>query len=89
MRKQVNFCDYFVICSGTSDRQVNAIADNIEEELKKSGVTLKPQGGMRHTNWIVLDAGDVIGHVFQKQAREFYNLEGLWQEAKQITWENN
>ena len=89
MRKQVNFCDYFVICSGTSDRQVKAIADHLEEELEKMGVTLNTQGGIRHSNWIVLDTGDVLGHIFQKQAREFYNLEGLWQEAKQIEWKNN
>ena len=87
MRKQVNFCDYFVICSATSDRLVRAIADNIEEELGKMGVTLSTKGAVRHSNWIVLDTGDVIAHVFQKQVREFYNLEGLWQEAKQISLE--
>ena len=87
MRKQVNFCDYFVICSASSDRLVKAIADHLEDELKKMGVTLDTKGAVRHSNWIVLDTGDVIAHIFQKQVREFYNLEGLWQEAKQIAWE--
>lgn len=87
MRKLINFCDYFVICSGTSDRHVGAIADHIEEELSKRGHRIKATLGMRKSNWIVFDTGDVVTHIFQKQVREFYNLEGLWQEAKAINWE--
>ena len=87
MRKLVNFCDYFVLCSGTSDRHVVAIAEGVEEELKKLGVTMPFKDGLRNAQWVVYDAGDVVVHFFQKEFREFYNLEYLWQEAKQVKWD--
>ncbi|MEE9557043.1 MAG: ribosome silencing factor [Candidatus Adiutricales bacterium] len=77
--------DYFFICSGSSSRQVQAIAENILEEVKKTGGFLplgvegKPQG-----HWILIDYGDVIIHVFYKPVREFYDLEGLWSEAETV-----
>lgn len=82
MRKLVNFCDYFVICSGNSVRQVRAIADHIDEELSDQGMPLRFKQGLKNSDWIVFDAGDVVTHVFQKDVREFYGLEYLWQEAK-------
>ena len=87
MRKLVNFCDYFVLCSGTSDRHVAAIAEGVEEELKKLGVSVPFKDGLRNAHWVVYDAGDVVLHFFQKEFREFYNLEYLWQEAKQVKWD--
>ena len=86
MRRLVNFCDYFVLCSGTSDRQVNAIVDGIEEGFTKLGLSLPNRHGTKESNWAVLDTGDVVTHVFQKDVREFYGLEHLWQEAKEIDW---
>ena len=86
MRKVANFCDYFVICSGTSDRQVRAIADGIEEGLEKLGAKPRFKEGTKVSEWIVLDLGDIVVHVFQKQVREFYRLEYLWQEAKRVNF---
>ncbi|MBF0385442.1 MAG: ribosome silencing factor [Candidatus Omnitrophica bacterium] len=87
MRGLVNFCDYFVICSGNTDRHVKAIADYIDEELAKLGQKARYRQGLNKADWIVLDNGDVVTHIFQKKLREFYNLEYLWQEAKPVKWE--
>jgi len=76
--------DYFVICSGESTTQVKAVASAIEEELAKEGV--KPRGveGVAHSHWILLDYGDVIIHIFEKETRAYYNLEKLWMDAKTV-----
>ncbi len=76
--------DYFVICSGESTTQVRAIAEYIEEELAKSGV--KPLGieGRTYSHWVLVDYGDVIVHVFEKETRAYYDLEKLWMDAKII-----
>ena len=84
MRKLVNFCDYFVICSGNTNRQVHAIADHIDEELEECGMPLHFKQGLRNSDWVVFDAGDVVTHIFKKETREFYGLEHLWQEAKEV-----
>lgn len=79
--------DYFVIASGTSNTQVRALADEVEQYLEKSGA--KPRGieGNPDGGWVLLDYGTVIIHVFHAQAREFYSLERLWADAKQIDTE--
>ena len=87
MRKRVNFCDYFVICSGTSVRHAQAVASGIEEGLQEDGLKAKLSQRMGQS-WIVYDLGDVVVHVFEKNVREFYNLEYLWREAKTIKWES-
>ncbi len=85
MRKVVNFCDYFVICSGTSDRHVKSIADGIDLGLEALGEAIpKFSRKAQETDWIVLDVGNVVAHIFQKDLRAFYNLEYLWQEAKVV-----
>lgn len=85
MSRVVNFCDYFVIASGTSLRQVNALAEAIEEELAKRDIhpssEVYPQD---QSGWIALDFGQVIVHLFHKPLREFYALEELWSDAKRI-----
>jgi len=96
MRGLVNFCDFFVIATGTSDRQAKAIAEGIEEGLKKAGLggnlshSLKSLGGLQYSQengaWVLLDMGDVVAHVFEPQAREFYALEHLWQDAPKIEY---
>jgi len=88
MRKLVNFCDYFVICSGNTDRQVSAISEHMEEQLESAGLRIKLGSSARKSSWIIFDAGDVVTHIFQKQVREFYNLEQLWQDAKTVIWED-
>ncbi|SPJ15173.1 conserved hypothetical protein [Syntrophobacter sp. SbD2] len=83
-----SFADYFIICSGKSGRQVQGIADNIENELKTKG--LKPLGieGKREGHWVLMDYGDVIIHVFYEPVRCFYDLESLWSEAPRVEWEH-
>jgi len=91
MRALVNFCDFFVIATGTSDRQAKAIAEGIEDKLKEEGVesnfsrNLKALRGLQFSQengtWVLLDMGDVVAHIFEPQAREFYGLEHLWQDA--------
>ncbi len=77
--------DYFFICSGNSSRQVQAIAEQILEKVKKTGGFL-PLGveGKSQGHWVLVDYGDVIIHVFYKPVREFYDLEGLWIEAETV-----
>ncbi len=87
MRKMVNFCDFFVICSGSSDRQVKALGDAVEEGLKPLGINARYSRADKSPNWLVLDTGDVVVHIFLKSMREFYKLEFLWQNAKQIEFE--
>ena len=75
------FADYFIICSGTSDRQVRAVAAAIQENLKKSEILPLGVEGEDAGRWILLDYDDVIIHVFLESVREFYDLERLWSEA--------
>ena len=86
MRKVVHFCDFFVICSGNSDRQVNAIAEAVDEGLKKLGIERHLKQALKESTWVVFDTGDVSTHIFLKQMREFYGLEYLWSEAKRVKW---
>jgi ribosome-associated protein len=76
--------DYFVICSGGSQRQVQAIADAIDEQLKQAGITSLGVEGYRGGHWILMDYGDVIVHIFSQETREFYDLERLWANAPKI-----
>ena len=82
-----SFADFFIICSGKSGRQVQGIADNLENDLKKQG--LKPIGteGKREGHWVLMDYGDIIIHVFYEPVRYFYDLESLWSEAPRVAWE--
>lgn len=73
--------DYFIICTGNSDRQVQAIAKEIIEQSEKAGNTVKSVEGFDSARWILVDLGDVVAHVFHKDERDYYNLERLWREA--------
>ena len=73
--------DYFIVCSATTSTQVRAIAVNIEEEMAKAGETFLHKEGYRNAEWILLDFGNCIVHVFTEEARRFYGLEDLWGEA--------
>ncbi len=76
--------DYFVICSASNSSQLEAIVDNVSEELAKIGVYSKKQEGNRNSGWILLDYGDVVIHVFLREDRDFYNLERIWSDGKVI-----
>ena len=73
--------DYFIICSGRSKTQVQAIAENILEKMENEGAAARRREGFREGEWILLDFGDVVIHVFQDAVRQFYNLERLWGDA--------
>lgn len=74
--------DYFVIASGTNSNQVQAIVDNVEEQLGRAGFEAKQIEGNRNSSWILMDYGDVIVHVFDEENRLFYNLERIWRDGK-------
>jgi len=76
-------CSYFIICHGTSSTHVDSIAKSVESTVKENLETdVWHRDGYRNSIWILLDYGDIMVHVFQEKAREFYNLEGLWADAK-------
>lgn len=79
-----SFTDHFVICSGASSRQNQAIADEISLRLKKHGDLPSSVEGYEQGEWILLDYGDFLVHIFTPRAREYYSLERLWREAKVI-----
>ena len=78
--------DYLLLASGRSDRQVEAIAEGVRLGLKKEHDTLPlAVEGMKEGTWVLLDYGDVMVHIFQPHVRDFYDLEGLWQEAREVS----
>ncbi len=79
------FTDYFVICSGSNPRQIQAISDEVEQKLSAAGLKPMHIEGYRQAEWILLDYVDFVVHVFSQRARNFYNLERLWKSAKQLT----
>lgn len=87
MKEVSNVTDFFVIASGTSSRQIQAIADHVQASLVKRKSSLWHLEGYSEATWIVLDYGDVITHVFLQEKREFYNLERLWSIAPRRTLE--
>src|SRR5215470_14134594 len=84
LREIASFTDYFMIVSGANERQVQAISDEIYENLKKSGHTAARVEGYKTAEWILLDYGDFVVHVFEQKARQFYDLERLWRESKRV-----
>lgn len=76
--------DYFVICHGNSETQVQAIATEIKKRADESGVTVRGIEGVNTARWILVDLGDVVAHVFHRDDREYYNIERLWSDAKVV-----
>ncbi|MCC6146604.1 MAG: ribosome silencing factor [Anaerolineaceae bacterium] len=77
-----SFTDYFIICSGTSDRMLSSLVDTITETAKKKGELLSKSEGEASGGWILVDLGDIILHVFSPDQREYYQLERLWDKGK-------
>src|SRR6185503_13060353 len=84
LQEIASFTDYFVICSGKSNRQVQAITDEITERLSKAGARASHVEGYQAAEWVLIDYGDFIVHVFAEGARQFYDLERLWRDANRI-----
>ena len=76
--------DYFLVANGNSDSQVNALVDNVEEQLHKAGYPLKQREGQASGKWVLLDFGDIIVHVFDKENRLLYDLERIWKDGKNV-----
>ena len=79
--------DYFIIADGNNKKQVQAMLDNVLEELFKAGYEMKQMEGYREGNWILLDFGDIIIHIFDKENRLFYDLERIWKDGKEVSIE--
>ncbi len=79
-----SIADYFIICSGRSDRQVQSIAQGLQENLGKMGISSRSIEGLNRGHWVLMDFSDVIVHVFYQPIREFYDLEGLWAHAPRV-----
>jgi ribosome-associated protein len=84
LREIASFTDYFVICSGANERQVQAISDEVVETLKKAGSPVTRVEGYKTAEWILLDYGDFVVHIFAEKARRFYDLERLWRESRRV-----
>ena len=84
LREVASFTDYFVICTGNNARHVQSIADSVDETLRKLGRRPLHTEGYSAAEWILLDYGDFIMHVFNPTSRKFYDLERLWRDAKRI-----
>lgn len=82
-------CSYFLVCHGTSNTQVDALAHSVEDTVEElAGTKAWHKDGYRNAIWILLDYGDIMVHVFKEEARNFYNIEGLWADAE-ITYPDN
>ena len=88
LRKLSGIADCFIVCSADADRQVKAIADEIDEQLHNKGIRCFHKEGFETLNWVILDYFDVIVHVFKADARSYYNLEKLWGDAPVIKIKN-
>lgn len=81
-----SLCDYFLICSGRSSTQVKSLAENLEEKMEKEcSLSPRRKDGVREGRWAVLDYEDVIVHIFNDEERDFYRLERLWEDGKNLT----
>ena len=87
MREVFILTDFFVICSGNTDRQVAAIQEAVEERLAALGVKPVRREGVRHRRWVLLDYLDIVVHIFRQEEREYYEIERLWKDAPPLEWE--
>jgi ribosome-associated protein len=79
------FTDYFVVCTGTNPRQIQAISDEVQKQLAQSGVRPNSVEGYNQAEWVLLDYVDFVVHIFSERARKFYDLERLWKSAAKLT----
>ena len=85
---KIDIVDYFVICSGTSNTHIKALADEVEYQLVEAGVKLKSYEGRGNNTWILVDFGEVVVHVFSREARDFYNLDKLYGDEAELVFDN-
>lgn len=80
--------DYFIIAGGSNRSQIQAMCDNVDEQLGRAGYIVKQKEGYETANWVLLDFGDVIVHIFDKENRLLYDLERIWRDGKQVDLDN-
>ena len=83
-RERTSIADYFIICSGRSDRQVRSIAQGVEEALRQAGIASRSVEGAGRGHWVLMDFSDVVVHIFYEPVRQFYDLDGLWGHAPRV-----
>ena len=88
VRHLTSIADAFLICHGTSNRQVSAIAEHIQQDLKTKGIKALSVDGLKEGHWVLMDYGHIVIHIFYESIRSFYNLEGLWSDARRIQTES-
>lgn len=86
MRETLGITDYFVVCSGNSERQVHRIQETVEERLRYLGVKPARREGERYRLWVLLDYVDFVVHIFREEERQFYNIERLWRDVEFVEW---
>ncbi len=77
---KTDLCNYFIICSGTSDTHVKSLAEKLARDVKKNKVKIYAYEGLESANWVVVDLGLIIVHIFKEEVRKYYNLESMWGE---------
>ncbi len=80
--------DFFVICSGSTKRQVKRISDAVRKKMRESGISIRGAEGEKDAGWILLDYGDVIVHIVNQEVRDYYQIERLWKDAPLLDWES-
>jgi ribosome-associated protein len=86
VRKITTISDYFIICSTSNERQARAIAEELRLKMRELGKTEMGVEGMQDGRWVLQDFADIVLHVFHESQREFYDIEGLWADAKRVRW---
>ena len=86
VRKITSISDYFIVCSTSNERQARAIAEDLRMRLKEMGKREMGVEGLEDARWVLQDFGDIVLHLFHESQREFYDIEGLWADAKQVRW---
>ena len=81
-----SIADYFIITEAGNPNQVSAMTDGVEEVMEKHGVRLRHIEGMQRADWVLMDFGDIIVHIFNEESRAFYDLERTWSDAKEVSW---
>lgn len=84
MREASPIFDTFILCTGTNERLMQALRDNVEDEMEKAGHTVKHVEGLRDSKWLLMDYGDIVVHIFEEGERGAYNLEKLWGDMPRI-----
>ena len=88
IQEKASFADYFVICSGTSERQIHTLVDEVEEAFAKEGLLVKSVEGKQSSGWILMDFGDIIVNLFTREMREKYSIEKIWGDCEFIEVED-